>query len=157
MQTFLPDQDFAKSAVYLDARRLGKQRVEAYQILKILLGLSKKKGWQNHPAVKMWKGHELALGLYMSVIIEEWKSRGFKCVRPSMVFPPYSIKNKQVSLNKDSYIKHNWEGIIDFPKWLGDEKFHASHRANLLRKDPLFYGRYGWTESADLPYVWPTP
>jgi len=36
MQTFLPYASFAKSAACLDNRRLGKQRVEAMQILKIL-------------------------------------------------------------------------------------------------------------------------
>ena len=25
---------------------------------------------------------------------------------------------------------------------------------NLLKKDPLFYGRYNWKESRDLNYVW---
>jgi Pyrimidine dimer DNA glycosylase len=41
------------------------------------------------------------------------------------------------------------------PAWVGDETVHASHRSNLLRKDPLFYGRYGWAEPPDLPYAWP--
>ena len=34
MQTFLPYPDFARSARCLDNRRLGKQRVESYQILR---------------------------------------------------------------------------------------------------------------------------
>ena len=42
------------------------------------------------------------------------------------------------------------------PLWLGDPTFHASHRSNLLRKDPVFYGKHGWSEPTDLPYVWPT-
>lgn len=41
------------------------------------------------------------------------------------------------------------------PPWLGDEALHASHRSNLIRKDPEWYGRFGWTEPPDLPYVWP--
>jgi hypothetical protein len=44
-----------------------------------------------------------------------------------------------------------WEA----PAWLGEEAFHASHRANLLRKAPEFYERWGWTEDPSLPYVWP--
>lgn len=43
------------------------------------------------------------------------------------------------------------------PPWLGDPAFHASHRSNLLRKDPVHYGQFGWTEGPDLPYVWPVP
>ena len=34
---------------------------------------------------------------------------------------------------------------------------HASHRSNLLRKDPEHYMQFGWTEPPDLPYVWPVP
>jgi hypothetical protein len=54
MQTFLPDRDFAVCAATLDNRRLGKQRLEAYQILRTLRGLSP--GWSHHPAVAMWRG-----------------------------------------------------------------------------------------------------
>jgi hypothetical protein len=32
---------------------------------------------------------------------------------------------------------------------------HDSHRSNLLRKDPQWYGQFGWTVPDDLPYVWP--
>ena len=58
MQTFLPYTDFIKSAKCLDYKRLGKQRVEAKQILNILLGETTKAGWTNHPAVLMWSGYE---------------------------------------------------------------------------------------------------
>jgi len=54
MQTFLPQISFKESAECLDNRRLGKQRVEAMQIMKALL--LPEYGWKNHPAVKMWKG-----------------------------------------------------------------------------------------------------
>jgi hypothetical protein len=41
------------------------------------------------------------------------------------------------------------------PKWLGNADFHASHRSNLLRKEPSHYSQFHWVESPDLPYVWP--
>lgn len=41
------------------------------------------------------------------------------------------------------------------PPWMGDERVHASHRSNLLRKEPVFYGQYGWSEPSSLPYFWP--
>jgi hypothetical protein len=44
---------------------------------------------------------------------------------------------------------------FSYPDWFGNKEFHASHRSNLLRKDPEFYGKYGWTEPHDLPYIWP--
>lgn len=130
MQTWLPYPDFRASARCLDARRLGKQRVEAYQILRTLRGVSR--GWRNHPAVRMWEGHEAALSAYMNACIDEWVLRGYK----------NTMKKARVS---------RWRR----PPWLGDEALHASHRANLLRKDAIFYGRYGWTEDPTTPYVWP--
>lgn len=41
MQTFLPYADFSMSAKCLDYRRLGKQRVEAMQILNAIRGEKK--------------------------------------------------------------------------------------------------------------------
>ena len=92
MQTFLPYKSMGQSVRCLDYKRLGKQRVEAFQILNALNNTMQK---------------------------------------------------------EKSY------GAIVMPKWMGDETFHASHRSNLLKKDPEFYGKYGWTEATDLDYLWP--
>jgi hypothetical protein len=129
MQTFPPYQSFTKTARVLDYRRLGKQRVEARQILN---AMSKVGGWSNHPAVKMWRGYEAALIHYSNVMIQEWVSRGYR--------------------NTMEILDH---GTVKLPPWVGDSAFHASHRSNLLRKDPSWYGKFGWSESPDLPYVWP--
>jgi hypothetical protein len=130
MQTFLPLDSFLRSAKVLDFRRLGKQRVEARQILNTLLYDS---AWRNHPAVKMWAGYELALMEYENVMIEEWVSRGY---RNTMELMPVKIP-------------------FELPPWFGDPAFHASHRSNLLRKDFEWYSQFGWVEPDDLPYVWP--
>ena len=59
MQTFLPYKSFRKTALCLDNKRLGKQRVETLQILRALTGYYNQSGaWLNHPAVKMWRGYE---------------------------------------------------------------------------------------------------
>ena len=129
MQTFLPYESFHLSAKCLDYRRLGKQRVEAKQILDTLEG--KSSGWRHHPAVKMWAGCEEALRQYLRVMIEEWVSRGY---RNTMAIPERCTE----------YTK---------PKWLGNEEFHASHRSNLKRKDGIYYGSFH--EPDNLPYVWP--
>ncbi len=136
MQTFLPHPDFKKSLAALDYRRLGKQRIEAKTILNILAGRTTSKGWRNHPAVRMWKGYESALALYYNACLEEWIGRGY-----NNTMAPEPVDETNAVL----------------PPWLGDERFHAAHRSNLLRKDPEFYGRHGWTEPPDLPYVWPAP
>jgi hypothetical protein len=134
MQTFLPYANVSKTAETLDYRRLGKQRVEAWQILNALIG--KSKGWTNHPAVHMWKGYEPALSLYGWSMCFEWILRGYK---DSML-----LRFNAPMLGK-----------IVFPPWFNNESFHASHRSNLLRKDPIYYGKFGWTEPDNLPYVWP--
>jgi len=133
MQTFLPYTDFAKSAGCLDNKRLGKQRVEAMQILNVLTG--KRTGWRHHPAVLMWQGYEKALRQYLRAMILEWKRRGF---RNSMRVP-----------RKVALLPHN------IPVWLGKRRFHASHRSNLLRKDLDHYGKLGWKVGPDLPRYWP--
>jgi len=133
MQTFLPYPNLKKSLKVLDSRRLGKQRVEAFQILNILLNRTKSKAWKNHPAVKMWKGHTNALKLYFNKSIKLWISKGYK----------NNMKLETI------------EGKIIFPKWFGNKRFHASHRSNLLRKDKNYYSIYDWKESNNLPYIWP--
>lgn len=130
MQTFLPVPDFGHTARILDWRRLGKQRAEARQILNTLRNGG---GWKNHPAVLMWAGFEDALIIYSNICIEEWMRRGYN--------------------NSMLILDANLE--CEKPPWLGDESFHASHRSNLLRKDPEFYKQFNWTEPPDLPYVWP--
>ena len=79
MQTFLPYKNFSLSAQTLDYKRLGKQRVEAFQVLNVLLGRTKTKakGWLNHPITKMWTNYENALKLYTNVMIDEWINRGY--------------------------------------------------------------------------------
>lgn len=138
MQTFLPYSDFKTSAQCLDRQRLGKQRVEALQILRTLTGVSK--GWTNHPAAKMWSGHVVALGLYGLVMCQEWVRRGYKdtCIEKIQeIVTPYNY------------------GPATYPTWLGNEDFHLSHRSNLVRKLPEHYGPLWPDVPNDLPYIWP--
>lgn len=133
MQTFLPYADFAASASVLDMKRLGKQRVEAKQIYLALTQPGY--GWQSHPAVKMWRDCEAALAEYGFAICQEWTARGY-----NDTLTPFFAERIAVGPR---------------PPWLGNPAFHASHRSNLLRKDPTHYGIWGWTEGPELPYVWP--
>jgi len=141
MQTFLPYSSFIESVRCLDRQRLGKQRVEALQILNALNG--KSKGWTNHPATKMWRGYEEALCLYKDLCIQEWMQRGYKNTM--------SFKKRDALYWQEI----GAEGSFLLPPWIGQENFHASHRSNLLRKNPDHYGQFGWDEPHDLPYVWP--
>jgi hypothetical protein len=120
MQTFLPYPSFEQSAKCLDKMRLGKQRVEAWQIYQALIG--GKQGWSNHPATKMWKNYEDALLLYGQIICLEWKQRGCKDTL---------LEKFVTELRERKVVHHNF---IKHPSWWGSNDFHASHRSNLLRK-----------------------
>lgn len=74
VQTFLPFPSFDASAEVLDARRLGKQRVEAVQVLRGLVVPGY--GWRRHPAVRMWVGYEEALVRYGLEICGAWTAQG---------------------------------------------------------------------------------
>ena len=136
MQTFLPYEDFEQSAKVLDWRRLGKQRVEGMQIINAIQNPNKQ-GWQNHPATIMWTPYVTALKHYTNVMIREWIDRGYN--------------NNMELYEVDEMIK---DDMVEFPYWLGDDRVHSSHRANLLRKDYEYYSQFNWTESPESPYVW---
>jgi hypothetical protein len=133
MQTFLPYSDLELSVKVLDYRRLGKQRVETFQVLNILLDRTPTKGWRNHPVTRMWSGYEEALKLYQNYTIQEWISRGYK----------NTMKFEEVTPN-----------AVIMPPWFGVEEFHQSHRSNLLRKDYEYYSQF-FNEPSDLEYLWP--
>src|SRR5918911_4820112 len=75
MQTFVPVADFESSARLLDTARLGKQRVEALQILRALE--LPDYGWASHPAVTMWRGRTPALVAYGLAMVRVWRESGF--------------------------------------------------------------------------------
>lgn len=169
MQTFLPYPDFELSVRALDNRRLGKQRVEAKQILLTLekgplicagcrlsrIGIPQecsvdtapfygvhqfiKTPWSNHPAVKMWRNHERRLALYGMYACREWKRRGFN----DSLEPWFAAQMLKLPVCKN-------------PRWVGDVTFHLSHQSNLVRKNLAHYGPIFPEVSADLPYAWPT-
>lgn len=140
MQTFLPYADFTQSADALDVKRLGKQRVEAWQILRTLRGESK--GWANHPAVKMWRGHEMALVEYGLEMCLRWRRLNYK---DTLLLKFMGALDELMDEGQP----------YTYPTWLSDETVFASHRSNLLRKDHDHYAQFGWTEPNDLPYCWP--
>jgi len=171
MQTFLPYKSFEQSLDCLDKQRLGKQRVEASQILNCLNyrktgdiymidknGRKRRRGWIDHKAVVMWVGYDSALIQYYNTCLRKFAERGGNNIKLQPIEEPAEII---------------------YPHWLGDEEFHASHRSNLLRKskesfeqrmikirenpnskiNPMevieWYAQFKWNEPADLPYIWP--
>lgn len=148
MQTFLPYADFEQCAEVLDDRRLGKQRVEALQVMRALT--VEGYGWQSHPAVLMWKGYEEALAAYGAAVCGAWCRRGFadtcatKIEADARTAGVTSVRS-QVELDAADRL----------PPWLGDESLHRSHRSALVRKDPAYYQQRFPDVPDDLPYEWP--
>ena len=149
MQTFLPYKRFDHSARVLDNKRLGKQRVETMQIMKALV---LNEGWIHHPVTKMWRGYEMTLFAYQEAICDQWSiKRKFNdtCLEKTRAL----LEGREDTALALNAYDHGADLIL--PPWLGLKKFHSPHRANLLRKDPIHYGRFGWKELPDEGYWYP--
>jgi len=133
MQTFLPSSNFITCAQMLDSKRLNKQILEGYQILNVLSGQSPTGGWRNHPAVKMWRGFEKTLHIYIKAMIHEARLRGIKTDK--------NEANIQALFTK---VGDSWGSGI--PDWLTNEhtmmRVVTTHKANLFNKDPLYYAQF---------------
>lgn len=130
MMTFLLTHDFIENAKLLDNQRLGKQRVEACQIIDAILYGT---GWVNHPATKSWRPYLMALKYYTNCIINEWVRRGY---------------SNNIPLFEITY-------PIVFPWWVFWGALHHSHRAMLKRKD-LFYSNLPVIpDFMNYGYIWP--
>lgn len=153
MQTFLPLGFHYGSLDVLDNKRLGKQRVEAKQIINALEG--KTKGWVNHPATRMWIGALPLLKQYHDWAIHVWVRRGFKNNMP-LYYRPLS----------DGSISR--APMYESPEWALDDNVaysvFLSHRIVLYQKDPKQYGRFEKESLAwkavnqikdDVKCVWP--
>jgi hypothetical protein len=153
MQTFLPSGSPIFAAQVLDNKRLNKQILECYQILKVLA--TNGKAWRNHPAVLMWEGHEGALLEYVGDMITEAKYRGIK------------TENNQANINA-LVAKYGKQWDNSKPDWMRDKeklaKVVGTHRANLYRKDPIYYAEYASAVDSQYNkpccpkclYFWPT-
>ncbi|MEU6674890.1 MSMEG_6728 family protein [Streptomyces sp. NPDC046925] len=149
MQTFLPYPDFTRSAAALDQARLGKQRVEALQVLRGLTVPGY--GWRHHPAVRMWTGYEEALVRYGLDICAMWVAEGRVDTCAATLVTDFTRHRPDTAVRTREQLADAGE----LPPWLGDRDFHRSHQSALLRKAPEFYRPLFPDVPDDLPYVWP--
>jgi hypothetical protein len=70
--------------------------------------------------------------MYMNASIDEWVRRGFQ----------------------NTMAKEVIDEPVTYPSWFGNQKFHDSHKSNLLKKDFEFYSKYRWQVDPANPYVW---
>ena len=143
MQTFLPSPDHAETARVLDDLRIGNQ---VYREAKTLYT----GGWPNHPAARMWVGHEWHLADYALVLAVELARRSRYKPETAHKWVAYWAAER------------SRQSRTPQPSWLGNDALHASHRAALLFKDHHHYSQFGWHESPTgpdedgrWPYVWP--
>jgi len=140
MITFITDRDPNVTAKLLDSKRLGKQRIEALQILNSLVGISKP---SNHPAFKMWKGYEgYLLYAYIPAIMNEWKRRG------------YSNTLCDIRVEELKKIVPMPEKL-EQPEWFG-EKVFITHKSRLIQKNREYYKHLFPDVPENLAYYWPT-
>jgi hypothetical protein len=159
MQTFLiePSLDFSVTAKVLDNKRLNKQSLEAWQIMLTNLNLDpvgnfrQSKGWVNHPAVKMWKGHEVVLFDYISAMTYEWVSRGYQTTIYDKAKATLSTARQKQLIAHDNYPDWMLNGLY--------EQVAKTHRIALLSKNYDWYSQFNWLEDSGVSpesyeYIW---
>jgi len=184
MQTFLPipTRDYSEIARLLDSKRLYKQALEAIQITLVLIKKDKEgnfrepKGWVNHPAVRMWRGHEVELARYTWHMISEATHRGINTKSLLVIF--LRVILPYVNLVSTSYtaddilaestfdVPHKFLTTVTPPVWMKIPEYYAmvakTHRQALLTKQYEYYSLHGWPEDLGYApdtyeYLWPVP
>ncbi len=126
----------------LDYKRLGKQRVEAKQIIDILEyydenGEMPDAGWTNHKVTKMWIGHTKALKVYFNYVVRQWVKRGYK-----NNYEYYDVEDCEIIECKFDGTRAKFSKKADentFPIWYSFPPFYLSQRAALIMKEKDYY------------------
>lgn len=107
-------------------------------MLNKIHGITKGRGWSNHPCTKMWSSTPNALVEYGIQICLAWRERGFKdtCL-------------EKIKLHYKEDLTKN------MPLWLGREDLHTSHKSKLIQKNYTFYKPLWPGIPENLEYIWP--
>lgn len=155
--------DIQATAKTLDRERLGKQRVEAKQIIDVLERYDQgvdisKMGWANHPALKSWMGFTNPLKVYFNVIVREWIHRGYVNNMPLYAVDESLYKIVPCHFDGHKLIFEQAFDQYSFPFWVSFPPFYLSHQASLCRKNPSYYKfllRNELNEYLNNGYLWP--
>lgn len=140
VQTWVAVEDPERMAQVLDYKRLNAQRGnEGVVIARALMAArdGEQRGYQHHPAVRMWMGFERAFMEYEIAMCREWRRRGYQ----DGCLPEYV---------------DNWRSIpppTRWPDWYGVHPIHESHRIALVSRLPEHYS----SVFPDVEYVDPEP
>lgn len=147
----------------LDYQRLGKQRVEAAQLIDILdyydeHGEMPDQGWTNHTATKMWIGHTNALKTYFNYVVKLWIKLGYE-----NNYEYFDVPKCEILTCEFDGVTATFSGKANentFPKWFSFPPFYMSHRAALVMKKPDFYTELFLDEELEpymgKGYLWPS-
>lgn len=150
MQTWLTRISWRAASQDLADRQVALQSIEAYDLFEYLLGYSEEdKEAPPAPLVRMWQGHEYALGIYAMTMAERVHAVG---VKDTIFFKTHDLFTQwKKDAAEDGETAPSWIT----PPWVRDTDVMRSHRSNLLRRWPVQYaGTWGKTPN-DIPYVWP--
>lgn len=135
VNTFIISDSPRICASLLDYKRLGKQRVEAKQILDTIQNPS---GWKNHPVCHLWKDNIDGLKYYINCMIDEWIRRGYK----------NTMEKYDISFKEEKDI---------LPWFYYNKQIQNSMKAALLRKNPEYYKDILTLDDSDYinhGYIW---
>lgn len=177
VNVFLPSADLLRCPSFLDNQRLLKQIVEGFQILHALdirthaqpdadrpsprLTAATPSGWLHAPAVRMWRGYEPALMLYLNEAIRVLREE-----RRTTAGTPFNLQSPMFTPFSESQIGAAAPDRVPVPPFLQLASVTALHRGNLLRKaldrkrkmgrsDHFdWYRQFGWTDPPANGYLW---
>lgn len=147
MITFFPMFGYRASLQSLDDQRLNKQVLECSQIIDTIM--DETRGYQNHPAVTMWRENVLSLCNYGAIAALTHSDRRGNGITHRQVW--FAQRATEIREGSSAECIADWALT---PPWVGDIWFHRSHRSRLIEKAPLYYN--GWGETPEsMPYLWP--
>lgn len=147
MQTWLTRMSFLDTFEELETPLLAQTARHAHELMqRMLMDVVFDKTIaipDNHPIIRVWTGHEIALAAYVAGASAELNRRGVACgwhlAAGKMVH--------EIRLNEDAPFEQ--------PPWLFDTDLLRSHRSNMVRRWPSEYGDK-WSGTPELmPYLWP--
>ena len=125
VNTFILTNSPVECMKLLDYRRLGKQRVEAKQIVDTIE--KNTNGWKNHPVSKMWKNNIVGLKYYINCCIDEWVKRGYKNTMKKYDLSEYLLPDG------------TYDELKILPWFYFNKQIQESFKASLLRKNNEYY------------------
>lgn len=164
VNTFITSLYLPNTFKKLDFRRLGKQRLEAKQLIDILKMIDNGEdvsnvGFSSHPVTQMWIGYTNALKAYYNLCLQEWIDRGYNNTMKKYDIDETKFINREVKFDgiKTTFISEDTE--YSFPPFASFKPFILTHKAALYKKDPNFYAGFLNDELepyVNLGYLWPT-